>query len=88
MRKLYPTRDNVVLEYEQCEKVDSMEGGIFVPANHQGTTHEHRVLAVGPLVETVKVGDTVLSDKYKGVETEIQHTKFIIIKEQELLAIV
>jgi chaperonin GroES len=65
-----------------------MEGGIFVPTNLQGNTHEHKVIAVGPDVGNVKVGDTVLSDKYKGVETKLDHINYIIIKENELLAIV
>jgi chaperonin GroES len=87
-KKLYPTKSRVIMSDAREQQADTFEGGIFVPTSLGGETHEHEVIAVGPECRAVKPGDIVLSDKYKGIEVTVDHVNYMIINEDELLAII
>jgi len=66
--------------------------GLFIPDSAQEKQQRGTVVAIGsgkkdePL--TVKVGDTVLYGKFSGSEIKFEGTDYIIMKEEDILAIV
>jgi chaperonin GroES len=90
-----PLRDRVVLKRldEQEQKV----GGIIIPDTAKEKPQQGKVVAVGngrvsdegkviPL--DVRVGDTVMFGKYSGTEIKLEGTEYLIVREEEILAIV
>ena len=60
----------------------------------QRTTAEHIRWALdhpidsAPLKELVKAGDKVIYSKYSGTEVEIEDEKYVIVKQNDILAVV
>ena len=92
---LKPLADRLVVKpLEQEEKTAS---GIILPETAKEKPQEGEVLAVGPgrigddndrVPMDIKVGDIVLFAKYAGTEVKLQDTKYLILKESDILAIV
>ena len=90
-----PLADRVLvkrLDEEEEQKV----GGIIIPDTAKEKPQEAEVMAVGPgslddgkrVPLEVKPGDKVLIGKYSGTEVKIEGEEYLIIREDELLAIV
>ena len=90
-----PLADRVLvkrLDEEEEQKV----GGIIIPDTAKEKPQEAEVVAVGPgsledgnrVAPEVKAGDKVLIGKYSGTEVKIEGEDYLIIREDELLAIV
>ena len=50
-------------------------------------TEKGKVEAIGSEVKEIKVGDTILFDKYSGSKTNINGTEYLIIKEEDILGV-
>jgi len=92
---LQPIRDRILIKPEEKESVTS--SGIVIPDNAAEKPLKGKVLAVGtgkvtedgtivPLV--VKEGDVVLFGKYSGQTVKVDDVEHIIMKEEEIMAIV
>ena len=90
-----PLADRVLvrrLEDDEEQKV----GDIIIPDTAKEKPQEAEVVAVGPgslddgkrVPPEVKEGDKVLLGKYSGTEVKIEGEEYLIIRENELLAIV
>ncbi|WP_036610888.1 co-chaperone GroES [Oribacterium sp. P6A1] len=93
--KLVPLFDRVVLEKEKMEETTA--SGIVLPGqNDKEKPGQAVVVAVGPggvvdgkeITMQVKAGDHVLFSKYAGSEVEIDGTKYTVVKQNDILAIV
>jgi len=95
MTKIHPLRDRVVIKRED-ERTSA--GGIVIPstANNEKPT-QGKVCHVGPgdlskdgtlKPMVVKVGDNVLFSRYSGTEIKIDGEDYVIMKEEDILAIV
>ena len=93
--KIKPLDDRVLVE--QCEAEEVTAGGSVLPASAQEKPQRGKVLAVGPgrLLDSgergtpcVKVGDEVFYGKYAGSDVEIDGDTYVIIKENDILAII
>ena len=66
--------------------------GIYIPDSAQEKQQKGEVIAVGNGKKdydmSVQVGDTVLYGKYSGTELSLEGKAYIIMKEEEILAIV
>lgn len=92
---LKPLGDRLVVEpLEQEERTAS---GIVLPETAKEKPQKGTVLAVGPGARDDKgqritldpqVGDTVLFAKYAGTEIKVDGKKLLILKENDILAIV
>ena len=93
--KIKPLYDRVLVKRK--EPKEEVKGGIIIPDTAKEKPLEAEVIAVGdgrvnedgkkfPL--TVKVGDTVLIGKYAGTEIKIDDEEYLIMREDEILAIV
>lgn len=92
--KLVPLADRVVLK--QLEAEETTKSGIVLPGKEKEKPQQAEVIAVGPggMVDGKEVkmevlkGDTVIYSKYVGTEVEMEDTKYIIVKQSDILAVV
>ncbi|MCC8151420.1 MAG: co-chaperone GroES [Lachnospiraceae bacterium] len=92
--KLVPLCDRVVLK--QLEAEETTKSGIILTSSSQEKPQEAEVIAVGPggLVDgkqvemLVKEGDKVIYSKYAGNEVKLDGEEYIIVKQNDILAIV
>ncbi len=92
--KIKPLADRVVIKMEEAE--ETTKGGIILAGNAKEKPQVAEVIAVGPggnidgkeVKMTVKVGDKVLTSKYSGTEVKCDGEEFIIVKQNDILAIV
>ena len=92
--KLVPLTDRVVLK--QLEAEETTASGIVLPGAAQEKPQEAEVIAVGPggvvdgkeVKMEVTVGDKVIYSKYSGTEVKMDGTEYIIVKQNDILAIV
>ena len=93
--KITPLGDRVVLKRVEAE--EKTAGGIIIPDTAKEKPREGTVIAVGagrhlksgeraPM--SVKVKDRVLFSSYAGTEVNIDGDEFIVLSEDEILAIV
>ena len=92
--KLVPLGDRVVLK--QCEAEETTKSGIILTGSAQEKPQEAEVVAVGPggmvdgkeVTMQVKEGDKVIYSKYAGNEVKVDGEEYIIVKQNDILAIV
>jgi len=93
--KLRPLGDRVWVE--PIEQEQTTASGIILPETAKEKPMEGKVLAAGPGVRDdkgerqpldVKVGDRVLFAKYSGTEIKHEGTRYLIMRESDILAIV
>lgn len=85
-----PLSDRVVVEPLPAETQTA--SGLYIPDSAQEKQQKGKVAAVGSGKKdhemTVKVGDTVLYGKYSGTELELDGNNYLIMREDDILAIV
>ncbi len=95
MAGLKPLGDRIVVK--ALEAQERTKGGLVVPDSAKEKPQEGKVVAVGPgrLLDDgtpksieVKSGDRVLYGKYAGTEVSIQGTDYLILREDDVLAVV
>jgi chaperonin GroES len=93
--KIHPLADRIVVKVLEAEEVT--KGGIVLPDTAKEKPQEAEVVAVGKgrvsdegkvIAPEVKVGDKVLFGKYSGTEIKIDAEDYLILKEDDILAIV
>ncbi|MEE1086905.1 MAG: co-chaperone GroES [Schaedlerella sp.] len=92
--KLIPLGDKIVLKQVVAE--EKTKSGIVLTGQTKEKPQEAEVIAVGPggvvdgneVVMQVKVGDKVIYSKYAGTDVDLDGEKFIIVKQNDILAIV
>ncbi|MCG6926140.1 MAG: co-chaperone GroES [Acidobacteria bacterium] len=93
--KVRPLHDRLIVR--RVEGEEKARGGIVIPDTAREKPMEGEVLAVGKgkllengttLALDVKVGDRVLFGKYSGTEIKIDGEDVLIVREDEVLAIV
>jgi len=92
--KAKPLHDRVVLK--RIEETQTVKGGIIIPDTAKEKPMEGEVISVGPgKIMTdgkrspldVKPGDRVLIGKYAGTEIKIDDEEYVIMREEEILAV-
>ena len=92
--KLVPLFDRVVLKQLVAE--ETTKSGIVLPGQAKEKPQQAEIVAVGPggmvdgkeIKMEVKVGDKVIYSKYAGTDVELEGEKYIIVKQNDILAIV
>lgn len=93
--KIKPLGDRVVVKPLESEEVT--KSGIVLPDTAKEKPQEGKVIAVGPgrLLENgkrakmdVKEGDRILYTKYGPSEVKISGEEYLIVKEEDILAII
>jgi len=91
---LKPLTDHVILKPVEAE--ETTKGGIILAASAQEKPEMAVVVAVGPggmvdgneVVMTVKAGDKVISGKYSGTNVKVDGEEYVIVRQNDILAIV
>lgn len=92
--KLVPLGDKVVLKQLVAE--ETTKSGIVLPGQAKEKPQQAEVIAVGPggvvdgkeVVMQVKVGDKVIYSKYAGTEVKLEDEEFIVVKQNDIVAVV
>jgi chaperonin GroES len=93
--KVRPLHDRILVK--QLEEEEKTAGGIIIPDTAKEKPHQGRIVAVGkgrkmedgtvkPL--DVKAGDRVLFEKYAGTAVKLDGEEYMIMREEELLAVI
>ncbi|MDF2472506.1 MAG: chaperonin Cpn10 [Lachnospiraceae bacterium] len=92
--KLVPLGDKVVLKQLLAE--ETTKSGIVLPGQAKEKPQQAEVVAVGPggvvdgkeVTMQVKVGDKVIYSKYAGTEVKLGDEEFIVVKQNDIVAVV
>jgi chaperonin GroES len=92
--KIRPLHDRLLVE--RLEEREVKKGGIIIPDTAKEKPQEGRVIAVGSgkvtddgkrLSLDVKTGDKILFGKYSGSEVKLDDKEYLIMREDDVLAI-
>ena len=85
--KLVPLGDRLVIKQVVAE--ETTKSGIVLPGQAKEKPQEATVVAVGKGVESdvIKEGDMVIYSKYAGNTIKVDDEEYIIVKEEDVLAI-
>ena len=92
--KVRPLHDRIVVR--RIEEKETAKGGIIIPDTAKEKPQEGEVLAIGngkilengtKIALDVKVGDKILFGKYTGTEIKIDGEDVLILREDEVLAV-
>ena len=90
-----PLQDRVLVK--RLEQEEQVRGGIIIPDTAKEKPQQAEVIAVGPgkvndegkrSPVDVKQGDKILISKYSGSEIRIDDEDYVILREDEILAVV
>lgn len=88
--KVKPLADRVLVKNDKAETKTS--SGIIIPEAAQEKTQTATVVEVGPGTEkvkiTVKSGDRIMYDKYAGTQIKIDGEDHLILKMDDIIAII
>ncbi len=92
---LKPLGNRVLVQ--RLEAQETMKGGIILPDTAKKKQETAKVVAIGTgkrlddgklLPIPVKVGDVILMDKYSGQEVTIDDEEFVILRADDIIAII
>ncbi len=92
--KVRPLHDRIIVQ--RLEEEEQQVGGIIIPDTAKEKPQQGKVVAVGKgkvkedggiLPMDVKDGDTILFGKYSGQEIKIDGEEYLIMREDEVLAV-
>ena len=93
--KIKPLSDRILVKRE--EPGETVRGGIIIPDTAKEKPQEGKVVAVGPgkldesgkrIPMEVKKGDRILMGKYSGTEVKIDGDEHLIMREDDVLAVI
>ena len=93
--KVRPLADRILVKREEAS--ETVRGGIIIPDTAKEKPQEGKVVAVGPgridedgkrIPLEVKKGDRILMGKYSGTEVKIDGDEHIIMREDDVLAVI
>jgi chaperonin GroES len=93
--KLRPLYDRIVVK--RIEEQETTRNGIFIPDSAKEKPQEGEVMAIGKgkrledgkvVTLDVKTGDRILFGKYSGNEIKIDGEDYLIMREDDVLAII
>jgi chaperonin GroES len=91
-----PLHDRVLIKRLESDD-EQVRGGIIIPDTAKEKPQEAEVMAVGPgkiqdsgerQAMDVKAGDRILVGKYSGSDIKIDDEDYVILREDEILAVV
>ena len=95
MAKVRPLHDRLLVK--RIEETETVKGGIIIPDTAKEKPQEGEVIAVGngktldngtKVKLDVKAGDKILFGKYSGTDIKIDGEEYMILREDEVLAVI
>jgi len=93
--KVRPLHDRLLVQ--RIEEKETVKGGIIIPDTAKEKPQEGKVIACGngkvldngtKVALDVKVGDKILFGKYSGTDIKIDGEEYLILREDEVLAVI
>jgi chaperonin GroES len=93
--KVKPLNDRVLVK--RIEELQVTKGGIVIPDTAKEKPIEGKIIAVGPgkmsdagnrMTLQVKEGDRVLFGKYAGTEIKMEGEEYLMMREEDILAVI
>jgi chaperonin GroES len=93
--KIRPLHDRVIVKRLDNERKTA--SGIVIPDSAAEKPDQGEIVAVGPgkrddngklIPVDVKVGDKVLFGKYAGTEVKVEGTEYLVVREDDILAVI
>ena len=93
--KVKPLNDRVLVK--RLEEVQVTKGGIYIPDTAKEKPVEGKVISVGPgkvneqgnrVPLNLKEGDKILFGRYAGSEIKIEGEEYLMMREDDILAII
>ena len=93
--KLKPIGDKIIVQV--LGSVEKTKSGLYLPDSAQEKPQEAKVIAVGKgrtlksgtvVPPSVKPGDRIIFSKYSGSEIKIDDAEYLIVSDEDILAIV
>ena len=93
--KVRPLYDNIIVKRLEAETTTS--SGIIIPDNAQEKPQQGEIVAVGPgktldngqvRAPQVKAGDRILFRKFGGTDIKVNGQEFLMVREEDILAII
>ena len=93
--KVRPLQDRILVK--RIKEEETTKGGIIIPDTAKEKPQQGKVEAVGKgkvldngsrVEPDVKVGDTILFGKYAGTEVKLEGEEYLIMREDDILAVV
>jgi len=93
--KVKPLHDRVIVK--RVDEEEKTKGGIIIPDTAKEKPVEGEIIAVGDgkvaddgkkIALEVKAGDKVLFGKYAGTEIKIEGEEYLIMREDDIIAII
>lgn len=93
--KIKPVGDRILVQH--IEEKEQVRGGVIIPDSAKEKPQEAKVIAVGTGAKSkdgaviafeVKVGDTVLIDKFSGSEVKLEDKKYTLVREDDILGVI
>jgi chaperonin GroES len=93
--KVRPLHDRILVK--RIEEGEVRKGGIIIPDTAKEKPQEGKVVAAGNGKVTedgkripldVKAGDKILFGKYSGSEVKVDDEEYLILREEDVLAII
>jgi chaperonin GroES len=90
-----PLADRLLVK--RVDEAETQKGGIIIPDTAKEKPLQGEVVAVGPgrltddgkrVAPEVKKGDRILMGKYSGTEVKIDGDEYVILREDDVLAVV
>jgi chaperonin GroES len=95
MANVRPLHDRLLVK--RIEESETVKGGIIIPDTAKEKPQEGEVIAVGngktldngtKVALDVKAGDKILFGKYSGTDIKIDGEEYMILREDEVLAVI
>ena len=83
-----PLGSRILVQVQKIEEQELSSGLVLPSSNAPQDTHKADVVAVGPDVENVALGDLVLVSLFAGDGVEIEQEMYRIIDEEVVLAVI
>lgn len=93
--KVRPLQDRILIK--RVEEENKTKGGIIIPDSAKEKPQEGLVVSVGPgkvtengtrVAPDVKAGDRILFGKYSGTDIKIDGVEHLILREDDVLAVI
>lgn len=78
-----PLADRIVAVREEAQTKTA--SGLYLPETAKEKPTLAKVVAIGPNVENVKIGDRIVYKEYSVTELKVDGTEYLIVKEEDVL---
>lgn len=80
---IQPLGARIVAKHEEVKK--QTKSGLFLPDEAKEKPMSASVIAVGPDVKHLKVGDNILHKEYSATELKMDNENYLIVEEKDVL---